>query len=617
MVNGVRAAAGEEFSTAEVRVSDWLMEALYGARLRHVFFVPGGGAMHLNDAAGGHQGLVTVSTLHEQAAAIAAEAYAKTCGVPGICLVTSGPGATNALTGVAGAWVDSTPMIVLSGQAKRDDLIGSTGVRQRGLQEIDIVSIVRSITKYAVQVLDPTTVRYHVERAVYLATHGRPGPVWLDIPVDVQAAQVVPDDLKGFDPSELGPPATLDASAVDRTAETVVSMLRSARRPIVYVGAGVRLSGAEDRVRRLVERLEVPVLCTWPARGIIGDDHPLFVGSPGPLAPRGANFALQNADLFLGLGTRLDLGTTGYDPKGFGRNARKIVVDIDPAELGKLEGAIDLSICADVGLVTDALLREVEGSPPLEVDDWRDHCRRWRERYPVVLPEHRVRSSLISTYHFADVLSGLVADDDVLAPCSSGLAIEIFLLAMRLRTGQREIFNPAWGAMGYGPPVAIGACLGSGGRRTVAVDGDGGLQLNAQELETIRRLDLPVKLFVLSNDGYASIRASQTRWFGRRVGADAASGLTLPPLEALATAYGLPFTRLDGTQDLASQVRAVLQSDGPIVCDVPTPPDEPRGPGMVSEALPTGRMLSRPIEDLAPLLPRDEFAENMAPSSLT
>lgn len=569
--------------------------------------------MHLNDAAGALDGLTVVSTMHEQSAAIAAEAYTKASGIPAVCLVTAGPGGTNAITGVTGAWLDSTPMVVLSGQVKRDDLTGATGVRQRGVQEVDIISIVQTITKYAVQVTDPTTIGYHLDRALHLATAGRPGPVWLDLPLDVQAAPIVPEGLVPFDPLELGDPPTLPSDELERAAESILAMLHEARRPLVHLGAGVRLSGAEETVRSLLERLQVPVVCTWPAQGVMGDEHPLFVGRPGALAPRGANFALQNADFLLCLGARLDLASTGYDPKDFGRRAHKVIVDIDPAELVKLQGAAETLICADVAVLASALAERTVGAAPLALDDWRARCGAWRDRYPLVLPEHRAPSDRISTYHFADVLSRVITDQDVLAPGSSGLGLEIFLLALRMRTGQRATFNAALGAMGYGPPAALGACLGSDGRRTICVDGDGGLQLNIQELETIRRLDLPVKLFVLANDGYASIRASQTRWFGRLVGADATSGLTLPPLDAVAEAYGIAHAELDGMRDLEGQVRAVLETAGPVVCAVPTPPHEIRGPSQVSEATPTGGMRSRPIEDLAPLLSREELAENSLP----
>lgn len=603
---------GSGTNTASVRVADWIMGTLVDHGLEQAFMVAGGGAMHLNDAAGAQLGLDVVCVLHEQAAAIAAEAYAKVSGKLALCLVTAGPGGTNAVTGVAGGWLDSTPMIVISGQVKRADLVGTTGVRQRGVQEVDLSTIVSSITKYAVMVTDPEQIRYHLERALYLATSGRPGPVWIEVPLDVQAALIDPERLVGFDPHELPASPTLGPNDLERAAADVVAMLRDAKRPLVLVGAGVRLAGAEAGLLSLVEQCSIPVLTTWPAMGIVGDDHPLHVGRPGPLAPRGANFALQGCDLLLSIGARLDMVTTGYDPKDFARNAKKVVVDVDDNELAKLEGAIETPICADAGAFLTSLLGALGHRPPSTSATWRARCREWKERYPLVGDAQREPGDFVSTYHLAEVVSGLLAQDDVLAPCSSGLAIEIFLLALRLRTGQQASNTTALGAMGYGPPTAIGACIATGGGRTICVDGDGGLQLNAQELETIRRLDLPIKLLVLSNNGYASIRASQQRWFGRLVGADATSGLSLPPLGGLAAAYGLAYVRIDGRAPLEDQLRAVFDRPGPVICEVPTPPEEPREPAQASEALPDGSMRSRPIEDLSPLLSREELAENLA-----
>lgn len=599
-------------SPAPVRVVDWIMQALARRGVERVFTVTGGGAMHLDDAAGANEDLDVVCMLHEQAVAIATEAYTKASGKLALALVTAGPGGTNAVTGVAGAWLDSTPMLVISGQVKRSDLVGSTGVRQRGVQELDLGAIVRPITKYTALVLEPRRIRYHLERALHLATSGRPGPVWLEIPLDVQAAPVVAEELEPFDPGELEDELALDPCGLDRVAGVVLDALAESERPVLLVGAGVRLARAEHDLLALVERLGVPVLTTWPAMGVVGDDHPLHVGRPGPLAGRGANFVLQSSDFLLAVGARLDLVTTGYDPADFARSARKFVVDVDAYELAKLRGAIDAGIRADAGDFVRALRREAEVRVVRSRPGWTARCRELASAHPIVLDLHRRPGERVSTYHFADVLSGLLEDDDVLAPCSSGLAIEIFLLAVRLRTGQRAIFTTALGAMGYGPPTAIGACIASGRRRTVCVDGDGGFQLNAQELETIRRLALPVKLFVLENGGYASIRASQQRWFGRVVGADESSGLTLPRLDRLAHAYGLPFVRVDGRSPLAPQLRAVLDSDGPVLCEVPTPFDERREPAQVSEALPDGGMRSRPIEDLAPLLSREELAASLS-----
>lgn len=599
--------------TQLVRASDWIMDCLARVGVRHVFMLAGGGAMHLNDAAGNHPSLTTVCTLHEQAAAIAAETYAKASSRPTLCLVTSGPGSTNAITGVAGAWLDSTPMIIISGQVKRADLVGNTGVRQRGVQEVDIISMVTPITKHAVLLDDPLSIRFEMERAIHLAGSGRPGPVWIDIPLDIQAAMIDPGSLPGFEKPGRSSLQAHPGPVLDDVAGEILGALNNARRPLVLLGAGVRLSGSETRVRELVEKLGIPVLLTWPAQGVIGDEHPLFVGRPGPLAPRGANFALQNADVLLTLGARLDLVTTGYDPSLFGRNARKFVVDIDPTELAKLEGAAERRVCADVADITEAML----GHPCLKSHrdelNWREQCRSWKERYPLVLDEHRELDGRVSTYYFAEVISDLLAPHDVLATGSSGLGLEIFLLALRLHTGQRALYTTALGAMGYGPPAAIGACLASGRRRTICVDGDGGLQLNMQELETIRRLNLPIKLFILANDGYASIRASQSRWFGRTVGADMASGVTLPPLRYVAATYRIPYVLIDGCRPLGPQVTAVLEQSGPVICEVPSPPDESREPVQMSEATEDGGMRSRALEDLSPLLSREELSENLLP----
>lgn len=596
-----------------VRASDWIMDFLVEAGVSHVFLLTGGGAMHLNDAAGNHPSLTTVCTLHEQAAAIAAETYTKASGELALCLVTSGPGSTNAITGVTGAWLDSTPMIVISGQVKRSDLVGTTGVRQRGVQEVDIVSMVRPITKDAILLDDPLLIRFELERAVYLAQSGRPGPVWIDIPLDIQAAMIDPHALPGFEkPGPISDQEDTEKSLNDIAAEILVA-LSDSHRPLVLLGAGIRLSGAETRVRTLVETLGIPVLSTWPAQGVIGDDHPLFVGRPGPLAPRGANFALQNADFLLTLGARLDLVTTGYDPSQFGRNARKFVVDIDPAELAKLEGVAERRFCVDVADLTETMLKQPGLRPHCDEANWQAQCRVWKERYPIVLDEHRQLGGKVSTYYFAEVVSDLLAPDDVLATGSSGLGLEIFLLALRLHTGQRVLYTTALGAMGYGPPAAIGACLASGRKRTICVDGDGGLQLNMQEFETIRRLNLPIKLFVLANDGYASIRASQSRWFGRTVGADKTSGVTLPPLRYVAATYRIPYVLIDGCRPIGPQISAVLEQAGPVICEVPSPPDEPREPVQMSEATEDGSMRSRVIEDLSPLLSREEFAENLLP----
>jgi acetolactate synthase-1/2/3 large subunit len=594
-----------------VKLSDWVFKFLAELGVEHVFMVTGGGAMHLDDSLGQRADIEYVCTLHEQAAAMAAESYAKVAGTLGVCLVTAGPGGTNAITGVAGGWLDSTPMLVLSGQAKRADLKGSSGVRQMGVQEVDIVAMVAPITKYAVTVMEPAEIRYHMEKAVHLARTGRPGPVWIDLPLDVQGAAIDEASLRGFDPDEdtVSPRRPTDQLAVD--VGRTIALLNGAERPVVLIGNGVRLGEARAEMRELIERLGLPVLTTWPAHDMVPDDHPLMVGRPGPLAPRGANFTLQNSDWLLALGARLDLVVTGYAPHNFARAAKKIMVDIDGAELRKLDDTIDVPVRANVKDFICEMTRQLGGVIPRDRSGWDTRWRGWRTAYPIVLPEYRHLSDRVSTYVLGEAISEASASDDVIVSGSSGSGIEIFCLAVRLKEGQRLFLTTALGAMGNGLPGLVGACLANRRRRTIGVDGDGGLQLNIQELQTAHRLALPIKLFVLNNDGYASIRTSQLRYFGRLAGADATSGVTLPPLQEIVEAYGLPYARIDTDRGLVGRVRELLDAPGPVVVEVMTPREEPRGPSLSSTRKPDGSMVSRPLEDLWPFLPRDEFLSNM------
>jgi len=594
-----------------VKLSDWVFSFLAGLGVKHVFEVTGGGAMHLNDSLGQCRALEYVCTLHEQAAAMAAESYAKVANDIGVCLVTTGPGATNALTGVAGAWLDSTPMLVISGQVKRADLKGASGVRQMGVQEVDIVAMASPITKYAVTVTEPGDIRWHMEKAAHLARTGRPGPVWIDIPLDVQGSMIDEAALRAFDPSELARPGLASREELSAAVRRAIEMLNAAERPVILVGNGVRLGKAGAQMRGLIERLGLPVLTTWPAHDMVPDSHPLMIGRPGPVAPRGANFALQNSDWMLALGARLDLVVTGYAPRTFARAANKIMVDLDAAELRKMGDTVTLPICADAGEFIAEFARRLGEVQARDRAAWHARCHEWKTKYPVVLPEYRHLPSGVSTYVLAEAISEASAAEDVIVSGSSGAGIEIFCLAVKLKEGQRLFLTTALGAMGNGLPAAVGACLAHGRRRTLCVDGDGGLQLNIQELETIRRLRLPIKLFVLNNDGYASIRTSQTRYFGRLAGADASSGVTLPPLRGVAEAYGLPYARIARDQDLVEQVSRLLAVPGPTVIEVMTPREEPRAPSLSSMRKPDGSMVSKPLEDLWPFLDRDEFLSNM------
>ncbi len=593
-----------------IKLSDYVIDFIAKQGVKDVFFLPGGGAMHLNDSLGRHPDIQFVAMQHEQAVAVAAEAYSRVTNDLGVCMVTSGPGGTNAVTGVAAAWLDSTPVLFLSGQVKRADLRKDNRLRQSGVQEIDIVTIVNSITKYAATITEPTDIRWHLEKAVHTAKSGRPGPVWLDIPLDVQASIINEGDLRGYDvSSEFGDPATGEELAIE--IQKVVELLNGSERPVILLGNGTRLSGAADLVLPLVEALGVPVLTTRLGVDLLAHDHPLCFGLPGGIASRASNFTVQNCDFLLSIGSRLDLQMMAYAPQNFARAAKKIMVNIDPADVEKLGGHIHRGIVADAREFCKQLLdqRDLVERKPRE--DWLARCRLWRERYPFVERAALQKTDAISMYEFSDALSAALGPNDVVLPGSSGFAAEIFLTAFKCKTGQRVFHNKGTGAMGFSQPAAIGASLASGGRRTVAVDGDGGFSMNVQELETIKRLNLPIKIFVINNSGYASIRASQGNYFQQLVGADQSSGMSLPDWIEVARAYGISSVQIFDSLAMPGQIDSVLACEGPVVCEVRVIPDEERQPRVSSIVNKDGTMSSRPLEDMYPFLTREELKENM------
>lgn len=601
------------------KLADSMMHFVADQGVRHVFLVTGGGAMHLNEALARCKALEPVCNSHEQASAICAEAYAKATNHLGVAMVTTGPGGTNAVTGVAGAWLDSTPVLFISGQVKRPDRMFDRdgkplGMRQLGVQEVDIVSIVRPITKYAVTVLDPNTIRYHLEKAVYLATTGRPGPVWIDVPLDVQASPL--DNfaaLRGFNPAAENEKdfKNTDADLKEQVRQTIAA-LNNSERPLLFAGNGIRLSRAEKEFHELRKLLNIPIAATWCAADLVPSDEPRYVGRPGSVAARGANFALQNCDFLLAIGVRLDFAITGYAPDKLAREAHKIVVDIDPAELKKLEPHVEQPVCADARAFLMEILRQREAIRPRDRSSWDSRCAEWKNRYPVVTEEHRNPDTQVSIYHLAEVIGAETKPDDQLVSGSSGAGIEIFLLACPTRTGQRIYHTAGLGSMGFGLPMSIAVCLAAGRRQTICVDGDGGFQFNIQELETVARLNLPIKFFVLNNDGYASIRASQKNYFGQAsIGCDQRTGLTVPNLKKIADAYGIQSAAIRDQRNLRDDVRRVLDTLGPVLCDVRVIPDETRAPRLSSVQRPDGSLVSRPLEDLWPFLSREEFLENM------
>jgi acetolactate synthase-1/2/3 large subunit len=599
-----------------MKLSDYVVRFIAEQGVKHVFLVTGGGAMHLNQSLGAEPSIEPVCNSHEQASAMCAEAYAKVTNHLGVCMVTTGPGGTNAVTGVAGAWLDSTPTLFVSGQVKRPDRMFDNegkplGMRQLGVQEVDIVSIVKPITKYAVTVLAPKDIRYHMEKAVYLALNGRPGPVWIDIPLDVQASPIEdPSTLRGFDPAELEDHA--GNANLKQEVALLIEKLNQSARPLLFAGNGIRLARATPEFEELRELLRIPTVATWCAADMVPSDDPTFVGRPGSVAARGANFALQNCDLLLAIGVRLDFAITGYAPHNLAREAHKTAVDIDPAELAKLHPYLQQPICAHAKAFLQELLRQKNSIRLRDHSAWDARCAGWKTRYPVVTEEHRNPNSLVSIFHLAEVIGTESDPNDLLVSGSSGSGIEIYLLACPTRNGQRIYHTAGLGAMGYGLPMSLAVCIGGGRRRTILVDGDGGFQFNIQELETASRLKLPVKFFVLNNDGYASIRASQTGYFGRpNIGCDSRTGLTVPNLGKVAAAYNIPSIVIENQKNLREDVRRALAMEGPVMVDVHVIPDEVRAPRLQSYQKPDGSFVSKPLEDLFPFLPREEFLANM------
>lgn len=598
----------------KLKLSDYVMQTLADWGVRHVFLVTGGGAMHLNDSIGKEKRIRYLCNHHEQASAMAAEAYARVAGIPGVVNVTTGPGGINALNGVFGAWTDSIPMLVLSGQVKRETCMataGARGLRQLGDQEADIISMVKGITKYAVLVDDPASIRYHLERAWYLAQSGRPGPCWLDIPIDVQPATIDPATLRAYDPAE--DELRWDKAQLQQQCREVVARIQAAKRPVILAGTGVRLAAALPEFEQLIRQLRIPVTTAW-THDLIASDDELFCGRPGTIGQRAGNFTVQNADLVLVLGSRLNIRQVSYNWKSFAPRAFKIQVDVDAAELNKPLVPPDLAIHCDLKVFLSELLDNlrVQGYATHH-DDWLTWCRERMARYPGVQERQRQPGPPLNPYYFMEQLSSMLAAGDVVV-CANASACIVPYQVMKLRKGQRLISNSGSASMGYDLPAAIGAAMARDGIRVICLAGDGSLQLNIQELQTIAHHQLPVKIFVLNNGGYLSIRSTQSNFFGRLTGESPASGVSFPDFVKVGCAYGIPSVRVDRVSML-SQVREALDRPGPALVEVVLDPQQEFEPRSRSKQLPDGTIVSPPLEDMYPFLDADEMKKNTIENS--
>jgi acetolactate synthase-1/2/3 large subunit len=597
-----------------MRLADYIFKYFADHGIRQVFLVTGGAAMHLNDAIGRNPKIKYVCCHHEQACAMAAEGFFRASGKMAIVQVTAGPGGINALNGVFGAWTDSIPMLVISGQVKRETLLTTYGLqgklRQLGDQEVDIVNMVKGITKYAVSVTEPQQIRYHLEKAFLLATQGRPGPVWLDIPVDVQAIPIEVDKLRGYDDSENR--VTFDEKEIRGKAQKILDYLTKAKRPIFLGGTGVRLAGAVDLFIRLAEKLQIPVATAW-THDLITSDHPLFCGRQGTIGSRAGNFCVQSSDFILILGSRLCIRQVSYNWPSFARFARTAQIDIDPAELNKPTFRSDFPVHADVKKFLEIMLDCIESgrlTPEKSQGGWLRWCQERREKNPVVLPHQRLAAAgKINPYAFVEILFKISAPGELFVCGDATACISAFQSGF-LRKNQRLFSNSGCASMGYDLPAAIGAAFGSPSKRIICLAGDGSLCMNVQELATVAHHQLPIKLFVLENGGYASIRATQDNFFGLRVGAGPESGLSFPDFSLVAQAYGIPAISIT-PERAAEQIAQILEADGPQVGIVPLDPSQSFEPKTSSRRLPDGTMETAPLEDMAPFMERDEFFSNM------
>ena len=592
----------------KLKVSDYIADFLKKKGIRHVFTVVGGGAMHLNDSFGHDPDLACVYHHHEQAAAMAAEAYARIEGRMAVLCVTSGPGAINALNGVAGAYQDSIPLLVISGQMKSSLTVRASGLplRTLGGQEFDIVSALDHMTKYAEMVMEPTDIRCALEKAYSVARSGRMGPCWLDIPLDVQGSFIDPEELAGYKAE------TLEESCdVEEAAHHVLQRLKRAERPVLYAGNGIRLAGAAPLLTKLAQRLSMPVVTCWDSIDLIATEHPYYCGRGGTMGDRAGNFAVQNSDFLLSVGSRLSIYQVGYDVRLWARAAYTVVNDIDPAELKKPTIRVDYPVCTDAAEFMHALLRAAQEEPLKEHAEWLEQCRKWKKSYPVVQLQQKEAQGKANVYAFMDALSRRLPAGSVTV-ASNGSASVVGSQSYFIGENSRFLMNCGISSMGYGLPAAIGAAVASGGS-VVCLEGDGSIMMNLQELQTVVTNRLPIKIFVINNNGYHQIRQTQNNVFHNGlVGVGPESGdLGFPSYEKIAAAFEMPYFAISSNAALQETIAGVLREPSYALCEVFVTEEQKFEPKSATKRLPDGRLTSPPLEDLAPFLPREELAENM------
>lgn len=592
-----------------IKVTDYIAQRLKEYGVEYVFMVTGGGAMHLNDSLGKY--LKYICNHHEQASAIAAEGYARVANKLAVVNVTTGPGGLNALNGVMGQWTDSVPVLYLSGQVKFETTLYSCpeikGLRQLGDQEVDIVSVVRPITKMAEIVTDAGKIRYYLEKAIYEATTGRPGPVWLDIPMNIQGAMVDETTLEGFTPPAQQPKLMPTADEMN----AVVEKIKNAKRPVILAGHGIRIAAGTAALEALLEQCNIPVVTTFNGMDVITEEHKNYIGRFGTSGNRAGNFTVQNADVLITIGTRNNIRQVSYNWEFYAREAYKIIIDIDPAELQKPTVRPDLGIVADARSVIDALKDKLGNDVAGMHNDWLDWCKVRKEKYPAALPEYFEEKEKVNPYVFMDELGKCVPENGVVI-AGDGTACIVTFQALPIKNKYRYIHNSGCASMGFDLPAAIGGCVANDFKDVICLAGDGSLQMNIQELQTVIHHQMPIKLFYLNNNGYISIKQTQDGFFGgHRVGSDPRSGVSFPDITKLATAYGFNTCRITSHENLHEEIMKVINTPGPIICEVVLIEEYKFLPKVSSKKLDDGRIVSAPLEDMAPFLDREEFRSNL------
>ncbi len=590
-----------------MRVSDYIFKFLTDRGVDTVFMVSGGQAMFLVDALYKHPTIKVICTHHEQAAAMAAEAYGRITGKLGVALVTAGPGSMNATNGLVGGWTDSAPMMIISGQSALNcvQYQAKTKIRQYGIQGIYIKPLVESATKYFKTVDDPSKISLYMGEAYHLATTGRPGPVWIDVPLDVQRMEVPMNLLSEFTPA----PSTLDAAQLKKDVAETLRLLKQAKRPIIIAGQGVRSAHAVDELLKAVTRFNIPTLTSRLGIDLMESEHPLYVGRPGNYGERSANFATQNADVIIAIGSRLASALVGHDAKSFGLNATKIMVDIDPEELNKPGAEIQVKIQNDVKVFLVELLKQAGSETYPDYSEWVKTCQSWKQRYPVMQEEYKTEKP-VNSYYFTDVLSKLSTPEDMIL-VDTGSCFHVACQGWKIKKNQHFLTTGGLSSMGYWA-AGLGACLANKGKRTLVITGDGSLQMNIQELATIKHNNLNMKIFIFNNNGYLLIRFTQKNLMeGRLIGEGPETGVWCPDSLKIAAAYGIPGVRIESPEGLEKQIQAVLDMPGPVICDIITPEWQLIVPRVSSEKKPDGTLVSKPYEDMFPFLSREEYLANM------